>query len=217
MILGYVFFPGMVLALVLALLGINFGAKHPHWFVRLLSLILCLCGFLAMFFVGAEFNPLYFAHPVLNNLIAAAGLCSIGFGGTVFVTSTLASKSPEHNALLPENKDKPSYKRAAWLLVLTAFIIGIPAMMLGIVLYHGEFVAGHIFLVVVPTIFSGLTISQARAELRPNASKSEPPKWVLVGLVLLLVAVLLACFKGWGLLCIFLVPFVLLGSGSARS
>lgn len=216
MVLGYIILPGLILAIFLLFFGFKFGENHPNWFVRLLSPPGFACGLAAMFFVGAEFNPLYSAYPVLNNLIAACGICAMTSGGAAFVASTLASKNLEYHALLPQNLDKPSYKRAVWLLVLTAFIIGIPAMMLGIVLYHGEFVAGHLFLIAVPTILAGISISAARAQLGWNATRSQPPLWTLYGLVILLVVLLIVCFKGPGLLFIFLAPLVFLAGGRAR-
>ncbi|MBY0550606.1 MAG: hypothetical protein K2W95_25225 [Candidatus Obscuribacterales bacterium] len=216
MVLGYIILPGLILAMFLMYFGFKLGENNPNWFVRLLSPLLAACGLAAMFFVGAECNPLYSDHPVLNNLIAAFGICAMTSGGSAFVASTLSSKIPQYNALLPQNENNPSYKRAVWLLVLTAFIIGVPAMMLGIVLYHGEFVAGHLFLIAVPTALAGLTISAARAQLGRPATRSQPPLWTLHVLVIVLVVLLIACFKGPGLLFIFLASFVFLGTGRAR-
>lgn len=208
-IIGPIFMAGLVTAFVMAVYGWFFGKKHPSWVVRLASPIWCACG-LYFWDLCMDVSPTEWA-----NVVWALGTCLLFGGLTTFIASTLSSYTPEYNALLPENQKKPSVKRATWLFILAAFLTGLPAMMLSIVIYNGEFMPGHLLFVALPVVFVTLTLYAAIGQLR--GKELEPPKWTLVALSLILVILLIVCFKGPGVLALFLMPFVLAASFGKRS
>ncbi len=213
MVLGYILLPGLVAAFVLAFYGIRTGKKHPTWLTRLASPIGFACAAAAFLFVPSEMNMLYDRYPVLNNLLAVAGICGMSFFGSLFVTACLGSKNPAYDALLPENQNKPSVKRATAMLALTGLILGIPGLMLSIIFYNGEFMWGHLFIIAFPAVFASLTLHSAMVELKGTGGTARPPKWSVAALFVLVAVLIIAVFKGPGLLFLIFLPVVLALSG----
>jgi hypothetical protein len=213
MVYGGILLPGLFAMIFSMILGYKLGKAYPTWLVRLVAPVFVALGAAAFLFVPAECNPLYSAHPVLNNLLAVFGINLFVFAGTTFVISTIASTNPARNELLKENENKRSPKKGFWLFFLGAVLLAIPGFMLSVVIANKEFQAGHLCIAAVGVILSLMPFHQACAEFR-GRGQADPPAWIICCVGALGVIMFLAVFKGWGLLS--LLFFFLLIAARAR-